>query len=65
MNNALERMLRECESSHFFGEIVIVYAGGTPLTIHRKQTYKLTGTARPEINRETRGSQNEQPREQR
>lgn len=57
MNAALEKMLREFASTHFFGSVEIVYVNGVPTTVHTKKTLKLVSTSRPELNpnRETRG----------
>lgn len=63
MNPALDKMLREFASTHFYGTVEIQYVNGIPTIVNVKKTYKLTSTAQHSIsiNRETRGDSHGQP----
>ena len=64
MNSALEKMLREFSSTHFYGTVEITYTNGVPNVVRVNRTYKLS-TEVARSNRENRGDNHGQPVESR
>jgi hypothetical protein len=58
MNAAVERILKEFETTHAFGSAEVIFCNGVAVTVHVKKTHKLSSSTPVNTQRENRGFEN-------